>query len=191
MNAKANAWRAGALTRPVKPLPALVVVLSLAFTGAASAQTAFQANVNGITPKSMPCATTFCGTASITGYGPATWTLNAISTTPVSGPCPYGPPALVSAFTYQATTTFELSDSAQSTLVLNESGLVCAPGNSQSAPPNPSACRSTPTTAAGRWRTPAASSADWPAARGQTFYTPLGGISLALTVGRERPSVSS
>ena len=54
-------------------------------------------------------------------------------TTPASGPCPYGPPALASAFTYQATTTFELSDG--STLVLNESGLVCAPGNSASAPP--------------------------------------------------------
>ena len=58
-------------------------------------------------------------------------TLNATSTTPVSSACPTT--GLVSAFTYQATTTFELSDG--STLVLNESGLVCAPGNSQSAPP--------------------------------------------------------
>lgn len=133
MNVTANAWSAGSPTRPVKLLLWLVVTLSLSFSGAASAQPAFQASVNGISPKSMPCATTFCGTASIAGYGPATWTLNAISTTPASGPCPYGPPALVSAFTYQATTTFELKDG--STLVLNESGLVCAPGNSQSAPP--------------------------------------------------------
>ena len=133
MNANAKAWRPSLLTRPLLLLPALVVALSVSFTGAASAQTAFQASVKGISPKTKPCATTFCGTASIAGYGPATWTINAISTTPASGPCPYGPPALASAFTYQATTTFELSDG--STLVLNESGLVCAPGNSASAPP--------------------------------------------------------
>lgn len=134
MNARANVWSAGPLARPLKLLPALVVALSLSFSGAASAQPAFQASVSGISPKTKPpCATTFCGTASIAGYGPATWTLNVINTTPVSGPCPYGPPALVSAFTYQATTTFELSDASR--LVLNESGLVCAPGNSASAPP--------------------------------------------------------
>jgi hypothetical protein len=106
--------------------------LSLSFAGAASAQTAFKASVNGISPKGKPpCATTFCGTASIAGLGPATWAINAISTTPVNAACPSA--GLVSAFTYQATTTFELSDG--STLVVNESGLVCAPGNSASAPP--------------------------------------------------------
>jgi hypothetical protein len=135
MNAKANAWRPGVVTRYLLLLPALVVALSLSFTGAASAQPAFQATVKGISPKTKPCATTFCGTASIAGIGPATWTINVPDngTTPASGPCPYGPPALVKAFTYTATTTFTLSDG--STLVLNESGLVCAPGNSQSAPP--------------------------------------------------------
>jgi hypothetical protein len=134
MNAKTNAWSARALTRPHILLPALVAALSLSFTGAASAQTAFEASVKGISPKTKPCATTFCGTASIAGHGPATWTITLNGpTTPASGPCPYGPPALVSAFTYQATTTFELGDG--STLVLNESGLVCAPGNSASAPP--------------------------------------------------------
>lgn len=40
----------------------------------------------------------------------------------------------VPAFTYTATTTFELL-SGGGTLILDESGLVCAPGNSGSAPP--------------------------------------------------------
>jgi hypothetical protein len=120
-------WR-----RAAPPL-IIVVALSLAFTAAASAQTTFQATVNGINLHPRPCATTFCGTASIAGYGTATWTLNAISTPPASGPCPFGPPAFVQDFTYSATTTFELN--AASKLVLDESGLVCAPGTSASAPP--------------------------------------------------------
>ena len=133
MNAKTYTRRSGSVARHLHLLPALVVALSLAFAGAASAQTSFQATVNGINPKPKPpCPTTFCGTASIAGYGPATWTLNAISTTPVSSACPST--GLVSAFTYQATTTFELLSDG-STLVLNETGLVCAPGNSSSAPP--------------------------------------------------------
>jgi hypothetical protein len=137
MKAKANAWRPGAVPRYLTLSFALVVALSVAFTGPASAQTqlSFQATVKGNTPPPKPCpTTTFCGSASIAGYGPATWTLNAISTTPASGPCPYGPPAFVSDFTYTATTTFELV-SGGGTLVLDETGLVCAPGNSASAPP--------------------------------------------------------
>jgi hypothetical protein len=135
MNAKANAWRPGAVMRHLIVVPALVAAVSLAFTGAASAQT-FQASVKANTPPPEPCpgTITFCGSASIAGYGPATWTLTAITTTPTSGPCPYGPPAFVSDFTYTATTTFELL-SGDGTLVLDESGLVCAPGNSASAPP--------------------------------------------------------
>jgi hypothetical protein len=125
MNAKTYTRRSGSVARHLLLLPALVVALSLAFAGAASAQTSFQATVNGINPKPKPpCPTTFCGTASIAGYGPATWTINAISTTTVSSAC----------FSYQATTTFELLSDG-STLVLNETGLVCAPGNSSSAPP--------------------------------------------------------
>ena len=134
MNAKANASRPGAVMRHLILVPALVAAVSLAFTGAASAQTAFQASVKGITTKTEPpCAQTiaspptvyavFCGSASIAGYGPATWTLNVTNNT-TSEPC----------FTYQAVTTFELL-SDDSTLVLDESGLVCAPGNSASAPP--------------------------------------------------------
>jgi len=129
MNAKANASRPGAVMRHLILVPALVAAVSLAFTGAASAQTAFQASVKGITTKTEPpCAQTiaspptvyavFCGSASIAGYGPATWTLNVTNNT-TSEPC----------FTYQAVTTFELL-SDDSTLVLDESGLVCAPGNS-------------------------------------------------------------
>ena len=143
MNAKANTRSAGVLTRPNILLPALVVALSLSFTGAASAQTAFEASVNGVNGLSPaakpPCASTYCGTASIAGYGPATWTANATGTARASGPCPFGPPGLMSFFTYQATTAFELPDvlpdGRHPTLTLSESGLVCAPGNSGSVPP--------------------------------------------------------
>jgi hypothetical protein len=126
MNAETYTPRSASVARHLLLLAALVVALSLAFTGAASAQTSFQATVNCINPKPKPaCPTiTFCGTASIAGYGAATWTLDATSTTTVSSAC----------FTYLATTTFELLSDG-STLVLNESGLVCAPGNSSSAPP--------------------------------------------------------
>ena len=119
----------GALTRGLIVLPALVVALSLAFTGAASAQTAFQASVNGINPKPKPpCAPTitsppraavFCGSASIAGYGPVVWTLNATPTSPVISGC----------FNYSGTTTFELLGGG-GTLVLDETGQACAPGNS-------------------------------------------------------------
>jgi hypothetical protein len=135
MNRNTDTRRLGTHTRPVFLLPAFVVALSLAFTGAASAA-AFQATVNGINPPGTPqCPTTltFCGTASIAGLGPATWTLTAVSTTPASGPCP-GARGLASAFTYTATTTFQLLSDGGA-LVLDESGLVCAPGNSASAPP--------------------------------------------------------
>jgi hypothetical protein len=137
MKTKPNTTKPSDALRYLALSGALVIALSVAFTGAASAQTeiSFQASVNANTPPSKPCpTTTFCGSASIAGYGPATWTLNAISTTPTSGPCPYGPPAFVSDFTYTAITTFELV-SGGGTLVLDESGLVCAPGNSASAPP--------------------------------------------------------
>lgn len=139
MNVKANARSAGALTRSHILLPVLVVALSLSFTGAASAQTAFEASVNGDNASSpaakppCPSLSAFCGTARIGGYGPATFTINVLATVPTSGPCPFGPPGLRSFFTYTATTTFTLSDG--STLGLDESGLVCAPGNSGSVPP--------------------------------------------------------
>lgn len=133
MNANANTWRPGALTRHLILLAGLVAVLSAAFTGAASAQTTFQARVTGINPKpNPPCVSTvtpptpavFCGSASIAGYGPAFWTLNATATS-LTSPC----------FTYTGTTTFRLLQSRPpSTLVLDEIGTACSPGKSGSAP---------------------------------------------------------
>ena len=110
------------------------LALSLGLTATASAQPAFLASVKGINPKGhTQCPSTeFCGTASIAGYGTATWRINKIVTTPVSsGICLRT--GLVPAFTYTATTTFVLGVRESSTLVLDEHGLVCAPGNSASA----------------------------------------------------------
>lgn len=116
-----------AMTRYLILLPALVAGLSLGFSAAASAQTAvpFQASVNGIHPKPKPpCPTTaFCGSANIAGYGAATWTLDFTITGAVSSAC----------FGYTATTAFQLL-SDNSTLVLNENALACAPGNSVAPP---------------------------------------------------------
>jgi hypothetical protein len=132
MNAKANTWRLGAVTRNLILLPALVVAVSLALTGAASAQTAFQASIKGINTKpGPPCAPTIttpvtgvlCGSTTIAGYGPAVWTLNANITGALSSAC----------FTYTGTTTFQLL-SGDGTLFLDETGTACAPGNSGSAP---------------------------------------------------------
>jgi hypothetical protein len=111
----------------------LVVALSLAFTASASAQTAFQASVTANTPKPKPCSNPgFCGTADIAGYGPATYTTIVTSETNVSSaPCPPPfPPGSSSAFAYTMTDTFQLLSDG-STLVVDESGLVCTPGNSQ------------------------------------------------------------
>jgi len=122
------------IMRPLVLLPALVVGLSLAFTGAASAQTVpFHANVNDITPigppsaRSWPCPTIyFCGRASIAGYGAAFWSFDEspdVPPTPVSSDCSV----------YTGTSTFTLSDG--STLVLNEKNFVfCEAGNSGNAP---------------------------------------------------------
>lgn len=119
--------RPGAVTRYLMLLPALIFALSLAFTPTASAQTAvpFRAKVNGIRPKPKPpCPTTaFCGTASIAGYGAATWTFDPTPTMTVSSAC----------FAYTAETTFRLLSDG-STLVLNENALACAPGNSVAPP---------------------------------------------------------
>jgi hypothetical protein len=112
--------------------PLIVVAVGLAFTAAASAQTTFQARVIGINPKpDPPCAPTmsspnltgiFCGSANIAGYGPATWTLNGAVTSSTT-PC----------FSYTGTTTLQLL-SGDGTLVLDETGTACSPGNSASAP---------------------------------------------------------
>jgi hypothetical protein len=105
-------------------MPAVAVALSLASAGAASAQTGFQATVNGNNPLPKPCGHFACGTAS-TNYGPATWTFDVGQPTPYSNAC----------VRYPATSTFMLADG--SSLVLSEDGtasIACAPGNSIVAP---------------------------------------------------------
>jgi hypothetical protein len=105
-----------------------VALLSLVFTAAASAQTtSFQASVTetllrggGAVP-SASCANGafFCGTANVAGYGAASWNMYLTSNTTVVSSCDS---------TYAATTYFTLTSDPSSTLVVNESGNVCAPG---------------------------------------------------------------
>ena len=76
MSDNVSRWKPGAFTRYLILLPALVVAVSLGFTGAASAQTAFQAGVKSTQPKPEgPCSNGafYCGTAHIAGYGAASW----------------------------------------------------------------------------------------------------------------------
>lgn len=109
-------------------LAALVVGLSLAFAGAASAQTGFQASVTGVAPKPKPCpgGAFLCGTA-ITNYGPAAWTWTVLNDAEISNTCGVYPGGI-----YEAAVTFVLGDG--STLVLDENGTLCQPGNALSAP---------------------------------------------------------
>jgi hypothetical protein len=102
---------------------AVVLALGLALSGTAYAKTEFQASITGVTPKPMPCPDGYslCGTA-ITTDGPAAWGWLVTGGTPVSNACT----------SYQATTTFVLGDG--STLVLDENGTACQPGNAFSAP---------------------------------------------------------
>jgi hypothetical protein len=116
------------IARPLLLLPALVVGLSLAVAGGASAQAGFQATVKDHRPKPKPCANGdfICGSAT-TNYGDATWTFNPTTETP--------PPPGASCGSYTATVTFALGDASSSTLVLDENGTVCGPpGNSLFAP---------------------------------------------------------
>src|SRR5262249_26333412 len=106
---------------PMLALSALLAALSFAFTGTASAQTAFQADVKttGTLPAG-PCSNGafYCGTANIAGYGAASWNWFLTSVTLSQTSCDT---------TYTATTDFTLSSDG-STLVVNESGPVCLPG---------------------------------------------------------------
>jgi hypothetical protein len=118
MNAEANRPKWGVFTRRVIVLPALVVALSLAYTGAASAQTPFQASVTAKGTHNGPgCSgpAAACGTANIVGYGTASWDLIITGFTPTS-------PTSAS---YSATTDFRLTDG--STLEVNESGVITTP----------------------------------------------------------------
>jgi hypothetical protein len=133
MNTKQNKWESGAFTRRLIGLPALVILVSLTFTAAASAQTAvpFQASVNDISQNgqpSAPCPTIYyCGSASIAGYGAAFWSFDESPKVP---PTPLG----LDCFLYTGTSTFTLLSDG-STLVLNEENvLLCHPGNSGNTP---------------------------------------------------------
>jgi hypothetical protein len=121
MHAKASTSSRRSIVRRLVVLPAVAVGLSLAFAGAASAQTGFQASVTAHVPKPKPCpnGAFFCGDA-ITNYGDATWTFTLISVT--------SPPPGAECGSYEATVTFALSDG--STLTLDENGTVCGPGKS-------------------------------------------------------------
>jgi hypothetical protein len=133
MNAKATARRLGAVTRRLILLPAIGVALTIAFTGAASAQaTPFQASVTstllrgGGTLPSGACSNGAysCGTASIAGYGAASWNLYVINNTNVPSSC---------GSTYAATTYFTLASDPSSTLVLDEGGSLCGLGHDGAA----------------------------------------------------------
>ena len=113
--------------RPLLLLPAFVVGLSLAITGAASAQGSFEAvgRVNGPaqTKDCMPGAF-FCGTAILTGYGAASWDLFVVGNTIVDTPC---------GSMYAGETDFTLASDPSSTLVLDESGNLCGLGHDGAA----------------------------------------------------------
>jgi hypothetical protein len=140
MNTKPNKSKLRAFTRSLIVLPALAVALSLAFAGAASAQTTvpFQASVNNISTNGggnpgLPCQNPplfqtqfYCGTANIAGQ-PAYWWFdspNGLTGTPVGSDC----------WHYTGTSNFTLVNDTSSTLVLNEDVTLCHPGNSGNTP---------------------------------------------------------
>lgn len=101
-----------------------LVLLSLALSGTASAQTSFQATVTSTNTlpaaKAGGCSTGafYCGTADIAGYGSATWNFYLTGVTVVPTAC---------GSSYTATTLFTLASDG-STLAVDESGPICAPG---------------------------------------------------------------
>jgi len=123
--------------KPTLIVASAAIFLSLALAGTASAQTSFQASITAHDPLPKPCPNNefLCGTAKIENHGPATWTFTITSLT-IQGTCA----------NYQAAVTFELADS--STLVLDENGTACGPGNSALAAAN---SYGTPTYATGDW----------------------------------------
>ena len=117
--AMATGSRSRSIAGRLMLVSALVLALSLAFTGAASAQPALQANVAGTgTPRGCSNGATLCGTANIAGHGTASWNWFLTGVTPIQTSC---------GTTYTATEDFTLASDG-STLALNESGYICAPG---------------------------------------------------------------
>jgi hypothetical protein len=119
----ATGSRSRSIARRLMLVPALVVALSLAFTGAASAQTAFQATVSAPTRLPAPCSNGafVCGTANLAGYGAASYSIFFNDFTVVQTSCG-------STYT-DATVYFTLDSDPGSTLVLDDSGNFCFPGN--------------------------------------------------------------
>jgi hypothetical protein len=97
------------------------VAVDPAFAGAASAQTVFRADIAASLPlPAGPCTNgaLYCGTATIAGYGEASWSFYPTSLSISQTSC---------GSTYTATTDFSLARDG-STLTLEESGYVCGPG---------------------------------------------------------------
>jgi hypothetical protein len=118
----ATVSRSRSIARRLMLVSALVVGLVLAFTGAASAQTPFQATVSATVPLPAPCANGAfaCGTADLAGYGAASWSIFFNAFTVVQTSCG-------SSYT-DAMIDFTLASDPNSTLVLDESGSFCFPG---------------------------------------------------------------
>ncbi|MBO0863803.1 MAG: hypothetical protein J2P16_01875 [Mycobacterium sp.] len=115
------------ITRRAMMASALLVALSLAFPGGAAAQTAFQASVSATESLSAgPCSNGAygCGTASIAGYGDASWNFYVTGATSVPTAC---------GSSYVATTQFTLASDPASTLVLDEAGSLCGLGHDGAA----------------------------------------------------------
>ena len=109
------------IPRSVILASALCVAVALAPTAAASAQTPVQATVSATQLLPVPCTNGafVCGTANLAGYGAASWNWFLTGFTPVPTSC---------GTSYTATVDFTLASDPSSTLVLDESGNVCAPG---------------------------------------------------------------
>jgi hypothetical protein len=122
MHASVCSSKSRSVARHLLVVVAVVLGLGLASSGTASAQTGFQASITGIFPKPKPCPDSYlCGTAT-TNFGPAAWTWVIISDEQISNTCGV----------YKTAVTFVLGDG--STLVLDENGTLCQPGNALSAP---------------------------------------------------------
>jgi hypothetical protein len=108
-------------------ISALAVALTFPFTGVASAQTPFQANVSSTqTLPAGPCSNGAysCGTADLGGYGVASWNFYVTGATAAPTAC---------GSSYTAKTEFTLASDPVSTLVLDEGGSLCGLGHDGAA----------------------------------------------------------
>lgn len=93
----------------------------------------FEAELTVNIPRLKPCDgdVLICGTAHLSPYGEAGYTLTVDSLEPQPLTC-VAPGGTTTGAAYTAIATFTLADG--STLALSEEGLVCGPGRSLSAP---------------------------------------------------------